>query len=143
MGQARRIAVGEDETEFRLGEDRMRRARHRQNLTLLALRRLVGQDAKRADIESGKLAGQFVAHDQAHRPVLNQADIAREERPSVIRHPVLRAAAEAAAAEFERGHVLEEEITRFRREQREPRRVHLADVQRRIGKIRIDRQRVG
>ena len=80
---------------------------------------------------------------QAHRLPLHQADIAREERPSVVRHPVLRVAAEAAPAEFERRDVLQEEIARFRREQREPRRVDLADVQRRIGKIRIDGERVG
>jgi hypothetical protein len=56
------IAVGHKEAELRLGEDRM------EDLAVLARRRPVGQDAERADVEAGDLAGQFVADRQADLP---------------------------------------------------------------------------
>ena len=88
VGQAARIAIGDDEAEFRFGEDPTGRARDRQNLAVPARRRPVRQHAERADVEAAELPGQFVANRQAHLPPLHESDVAREERPSVVRGPV-------------------------------------------------------
>src|SRR6185503_7992335 len=64
-------------------------------------------------------------------------------RPSVVRIAVLRTPAEGEPAEFERRYILQEEVARLGREQREARRVDLTDVERRIRKIGIDGERVG
>ena len=85
----------------------------------------------------------FAAGDQADRSALDETEIAREERPGVGALAVDSRSAERSSAKLEIAGILEKEVACLRKEEREPRRVHLPFVERRVGEIRVERQRAG
>ncbi len=146
LASARRIAVGVDDTHLRF-TDGPGHACDREHLAVLRVAGAVGHDGERTDAEAGVVAGQFRPGNEAHGQTIRQTHVAREERRSVLgRIQILGAPSadgETAAAELERRRVLEEEIAGLRLEETEPRGVDLKEVQRTVGKIRIDGQRAG
>src|SRR6267142_1143190 len=120
----------------------MRDANDRENLSGRG-RRSIGEDAQGTHVKTAILSRQFVADDEAYRYPADKTDIAREEGSPIVGVLVIDVAAEIAAAKFKGGNILEEEIPRLGREEREPRRIDLPHVQWRIGKIGVDRQRIG
>jgi hypothetical protein len=115
----------------------MGHTRDRENLTRRS-RRLVGENAERADIEAGIFTGQFASGDQRDGLSLDKSEIARKERPRIGALTIIGRATERSPAKLEIAGVLEKEVARLGKEKREPRRVHLPLVERGVGEIRVE-----
>ncbi len=141
-----RVAVGDDDAGRRLVEHVGRRAAYEDVALVDAL---VGglADAERPEVPASETAAELAAVVDVHGLAARaQAEVAREERASVLaRGAAARgasaAAAAADAAELEYVGVLKEEVALLGEEQAETRQVDLAVVDLGRREVRVERQR--